>query len=101
MTVIPPFLQESSNGVLLRLKVQPRSKKNEIAGVQGEELRIKVTAPPVDSAANRELIRFLANTLKCPKSTVSITRGQASRHKVVLLQGIPLNLAIEKLDPYL
>jgi uncharacterized protein len=86
---LPPFLRPQADGVCLSVKVQPRAARNEIAGVLGQELKIKVTAPPVDSAANEELVAFLAETLGCPKNAVALLRGQTSRHKVILLRGIP------------
>ena len=51
----------------------------------GNELRIAVTAPPVDSAANQALVEFLADTLDCSRGQVQIIRGQTSRHKTVLI----------------
>ena len=60
-----PFLKVHADGVLLQLKLQPRASRNEILGPLGAELRIKVTAPPVDSAANEALLGFLAARLGC------------------------------------
>ena len=53
---IPNFLRAQPDGVLLAVKLQPRASKNEIVGPAGEELKIKVTAPPVDAAANEALV---------------------------------------------
>src|SRR5262245_3570131 len=63
---LPAWLKAQADGVLLAVKLQPRASKNEIGGALGEELRIKVTAPPVDAAANEALVRLLAETLDCP-----------------------------------
>ena len=59
---VPPatFLRETSGGTLLSVKLQPRASKNEIGEPLGNELKIKVTAPPVDAAANQALIELLA-----------------------------------------
>ena len=84
----PAFLQDHPDGVYLSLKVQPRASKNEIGEPLGNELKIKVTAPPVDSAANEALVRFLAETLGCPRGAVRLVRGQTSRHKQVLVTGM-------------
>ena len=54
----------------------------------GSELRIKVTAPPVDAAANEALLRLLAETLDCPRGKVELVRGHTSRHKVIKLHGL-------------
>jgi len=70
------------------VKLQPRASKNEIIGPMGSELRIKVTAPPVDAAANEALLRLLAETLDCPRGKVELVRGHTSRHKVIKLHGL-------------
>jgi hypothetical protein len=85
---VKPFLKAHLEGTLLSIKVIPRASKNEIGETLGDELKIKITAPPVDSAANRALIEFLAETLKCPKSAVILLRGETSRHKTLLLKGL-------------
>ena len=84
---LPPYLREQPGCVLLAIKLQPRASANEICEPLGNELRIKVTAPPVDSAANEALLRFLADTLGCTRNRVELVRGQTSRHKVIKLHG--------------
>jgi uncharacterized protein (TIGR00251 family) len=82
---------------MLSVKLQPRASANEIGEALGNELRIKVTAPPVDSAANEALVRLLAETLDCPRNRIELVRGNTSRHKVLKLHGISLDLALSKL----
>jgi len=82
------FLQSRPDGVYVSLKVQPRASKNEIGEVAGNELKVKVTAPPVDSAANEAVLRLLAETLDCPRSAVQLIRGAAARHKQVRVMGV-------------
>lgn len=84
----PSYLRESPEGVVLTLKVIPRSSVNGLAGVQGDALKLKVTAPPVDSAANAEVVRFLAEVLDVPRGTVQLLRGATSRHKQVRIVGL-------------
>jgi len=86
---VPPatFLRETAGGTLLSVKLQPRASKNEIGEPLGDELKIKVTAPPVDAAANQALIELLAATLGCSRGKVELIRGQTSRHKTVMLHG--------------
>lgn len=84
----PSFLRVHADGVLLSVKVQPRTSANQIGEALGNELRIKVTAPPVDAAANEALVRLLAEKLDCPRSHVELLRGHTSRHKVVKLHGL-------------
>ena len=92
-----PFLKAGPDGVCLSLKVQPRASKNEIGEVANGELKIKVTAPPVDAAANEALLRLLAECLHCPRGAVQLIRGQTSRHKQVLIRGMSAEAVLEKL----
>ncbi len=85
---MPPYIQPHANGVYLHVKLQPRASKNEIGEPFGSELKIKVTAPPVDAAANEALLRLLADKLQCPRGSVSIIRGQTARHKIIFIQGL-------------
>lgn len=93
----PSYLRVQSDGVYLAIKLQPRASRNEIEGPLGDELRVRVTAPPVDAAANEALLRLLAETLGCPRGGVQLVRGQTSRHKTVCLRGISAAAAAEKL----
>ena len=83
----PGYLRDQSDGVLLSVKLQPRASRNEIGEQSGNELRIKVTAPPVDAAANEALLRLLAESLNCPRNRVELVRGHTSRHKTVKVYG--------------
>lgn len=74
--------------VRLTLHVQPRARTTEIAGRHGDAIKIRLRAPPVDDAANRELIRFLAQRLGVPRSAIEITAGRAARRKTVTVTGI-------------
>lgn len=81
-----PFIQKNSNGIILKVFVQPRSSKNMIAGQHGDALKIKVTAPPVDDAANKMCVQYLAKWFKVPKSSIEIISGHTSRTKRLLLR---------------
>ena len=96
---MPPatFLRETSGGTLLLVRLQPRASRNEIIGPIGTELKIKITAPPVDAAANQAMLGFLAETLGCSRSKVELIRGHTSRHKTVLLHGLPPTEVLEKM----
>jgi len=93
----PAFLRVQPDGVLLSVKLQPRASANEIGEALGSELRIKVTAPPVDAAANEALLKLLAQQLHCPRNRVDIVRGHTSRHKTVKLYGISPEDVVGKL----
>ncbi len=86
-----------ADGVLLTVKLQPRASKNEIGAALGDELRIKVTAPPVDAAANQALIELLADTLNCSRGQVKLVRGQTSRHKTIRLHGLSIEAVVKAL----
>jgi uncharacterized protein (TIGR00251 family) len=96
---LPNFIKVQSDGVFISIKLQPRASANEIGEPLGHELRIKVTAPPVDAAANEALLRLLAETLDCPRGRVELVRGHTSRHKVVKLHGLGLEQVRSRLIP--
>jgi uncharacterized protein (TIGR00251 family) len=87
MNDVPAFLRVQVDGVSLQVKVVPRASRNEIGDILGDRLKIRVAAPPVDAAANHELVAFLARSLGVPRSDVNITRGQVSRNKTVHIRG--------------
>ena len=97
MTAPASYLRIQPDGVLLAIKVQPRASANEIGLPLGDELRIKVTAPPVDAAANEALLQLLAAKLDCPRRMVELVRGQKSRHKLVKLYGFAVADVLKKL----
>jgi len=95
--VVPSYLRATTGGTLLSVKLQPRASKNEIGEPLGEELKIKVTAPPVDAAANQALVEFLADVLDCSRSHVELLRGHTSRHKTLRLHGLSPEIVAQKL----
>ena len=96
-TPFPGFLRAQPDGTLLSVKLQPRAAANEIGEPLGDELRIKVTAPPVDAAANEALIEMLAEKLDCARNRIELIRGHKSRHKVLKLHGFTPEEALQKL----
>jgi len=80
-------VSESDGRVRFSIRVQPRASRNEIAGVYGEALRIRLSAPPVDGAANAELIEFLAEIFVVGRRSVKILSGENSRSKIVEIEG--------------
>lgn len=70
----------------LTIKVTPNAGRNEIVGLKDGVLAIKIAAPPEKGKANKELIDFLAEKLNIKKSTVLIVKGQASRHKIIIIE---------------
>lgn len=70
-------------GATFPVRVVPRASRNEIAGMQGEMLRVRLTAPPVEGAANKALVKLLAEVLKVPERDIEIVSGHTGRQKVV------------------
>ena len=81
-------LESMAGGIRLRVRIQPRASRTEVAGLHGDTLRIRLAAPPVDGAANGELVRFLAHLLGVPGRAVEITAGHTGRHKTVRVSGV-------------
>ncbi|MEA3465455.1 MAG: DUF167 domain-containing protein [Thermodesulfobacteriota bacterium] len=84
----PAWVVEHGDGVVLAIMVQPRASKNQLCGVQGQELKVRLTSPPVDGAANKLCREYFAKLLGCSKSRVSLQRGHKSRHKRLLVEGL-------------
>ena len=72
----------------LKVRVQPRASRDQVVGYRGDQLRLRVAAPPEDGRANEAVIALLARALGLPQSRVSILRGHASRNKLVLIEGV-------------
>jgi uncharacterized protein (TIGR00251 family) len=75
------FVTSRDDALILSVYVQPRASKNQICGIQGEELKVRLTSPPVDGAANKLCREFIAGIFDVPKSSVEIISGETSRHK--------------------
>ena len=78
----------TATGVRVPMRVQPRASADGIAGVRGDTLRVRLTAAPVDGAANEALIEFLAGTFGIARRDITIVAGSSSRSKIVELAGI-------------
>jgi len=79
----PSICTVTEAGIVLNLHIQPRASRNELCGVQGNALKIRLTSPPVEGAANKLCREFLADLFKVPRSSVEIVSGETSRHKRV------------------
>ena len=79
--------EQAGDGLRIRLRVQPRSSRNRVAGMHGDALKVCVTAPPVDGSANAAVIALLAAVLAVPRSRLSIVAGAAAREKQVVVAG--------------
>jgi uncharacterized protein (TIGR00251 family) len=81
-------IEATADGVVITVRVVPRSGRSGTAGVRGDAVLVRLTAPPVDGSANNELIRVVAAALLVPRRAVSIVGGARSRSKRVHVTGI-------------
>ena len=95
----PPWLRPVGNGVELRILVQPRASRDQLVGIQGEELKVRLAAPPVEGAANAACCAFFAKLCRLPKSHVTLVSGESSRHKRLLLSGAEAANVAAVLEP--
>ena len=84
----PDWLRPAPDGVFLRVRVGPRAARAGLVGVHGPTLRVRVTAPPVGGAANRELLEVLAAALGVHRSALSLEAGAQSREKRIRVRGV-------------
>ncbi len=70
------------------VRVQARASRTEVAGAHGDAIKIRIAAPPVDGAANKELIAFLSKKLGVSKSAVQIVKGAQGRDKLIEVEGL-------------
>lgn len=81
-------VSESKDGIVFQVRVVPRSSRSEVAGIQGDSLKVRLKAPPVEGRANEECIRFLAGLLGVKKDRVRIVSGLKSKTKTIAVSGL-------------
>ena len=94
-------LREGHGFCTLPIKVIPRSSQNKVMGVKNGILKLKLTAPPIEGAANEAVINFLAEWFGRPKSSIELMKGEQSRNKLVRLieiKAVAVLAAIEKIN---
>ena len=91
------MIEGTADGIRLRVRVQPRASRTELAGRHGDALKVRLTAPPVEGAANEALLRFLAERLGVSRSAVRLASGAAARAKVVTVEGVSAEAARTRL----
>ncbi|RUM71306.1 MAG: YggU family protein [Sulfurovum sp.] len=77
------FYEQKDNKIILRLKVQPNANKSAFFQPYGDVIKVRIKAPAVEGAANKELIKFLSKSFKVPKSDIILKTGQHSKVKIV------------------
>ena len=88
---------ETAAGLEVKLHVLPRARHSELCGVHNGALKLRITAPPVDDAANRAIINFFSSKLAISKSSIGILTGQKSRDKVVLIKNLSHRTFLKRL----
>ncbi|WP_417760435.1 DUF167 family protein YggU [Shewanella sp.] len=78
-----PAVTMEQQSLLLHLYIQPKASRDQWCGLHGDELKLAITAPPVDGKANQHIIKLLAKAFKVPKSSVAIQKGELGRHKQI------------------
>jgi len=96
---LSPPLRLEGDSLLLRVKVLPNAGRNQLAGLRGEELLVRLQAQPRKGEANRELLRFLARSLGLPRVSLQIVSGQTSGHKLLRLPAAARGLIEPLLRP--
>jgi uncharacterized protein len=86
--VVPPYLSERDGSALVRVRLQPRAKRDELVGERDGTLVVRVSAPPVEGRANEALCRLLAKAAGVPPGRASVVKGASAREKVVRLDGL-------------
>lgn len=81
------------------MHVQPRASRTEVAGEHGDAIKLRVAAPPVEGAANREVQRFLAKLLGVAPSAVQVVGGESGRRKIIEVSGVTADAVRSKLLP--
>jgi uncharacterized protein (TIGR00251 family) len=97
----PTWLAEGSAGLELSVHVRPGAARSAVVGLHGDALCVRVAARPVDGAANRELLRVLAEALGVPRSALALRRGARGRDKRVQVAGVPARDVVARIAPLL
>ncbi|MCT8553007.1 DUF167 family protein YggU [Glaesserella parasuis] len=76
---------ENPQGIRLRIFLQPKASRYQIVGLHDNELKIAITAPPIDGQANAHLLKYLSKLFKVPKSSIVLEKGELQRHKQIFV----------------
>ena len=92
------MLVQAKDGVRITVRVVPRAARSGIAGTRDGDLLVRLNAPPVEGAANAELVEVIAGALGVPKRAISIAAGEKSRRKTIQVTGVPVDEVQSKLS---
>jgi len=92
-------ITQHKEGIQFSAAIQPRASKNEISGVMNGALKIRLTSPPVEGAANKACIKFLAKRLGVSASRIDIVGGLTSKNKIIRVEGMDESQFLQKVLP--
>ena len=92
-------IKSNETGIQFSAAIQPRASRNQIIGIHNHSLKIKLTSPPVDGAANQACIKFLARAFRVSPSRLSIVKGETSRNKTIRIEGMDSSTFMNTLTP--
>ena len=98
---MPLQITKHNEGIQFPAVIQPRASRNTLVGLHNGQLKLKLTSPPVDGAANKSCIKFLADLFNISPSQVSIVRGRSARSKVIRFENMNEKIFLNKLTPLL
>lgn len=79
------MIRKTNEGIIVNLRISPKAKKNEIIK-DGDIIKVKITALPIDGKANKALVEFFAKNFKIPKTSIEILKGETSKEKTILFK---------------
>jgi uncharacterized protein len=91
------FIKDHRDGVTVKVKVTPRSSRCSVILPIEDILRIRLTSPPTEGRANKELLKFLGKKLGLAPSDITIIQGRNSREKILLISGMDRKSLVRKL----
>lgn len=91
------WIEDKAGAIIVAIRVAPRASKDEIVGLHGDALKVRLCAPPVEGKANEALVRFLAKTLGIPARCVELASGATGRNKLVRIHGLSAAAVRERL----
>ena len=96
---LKPSIRAKDSGVILHLRVQPKSSRNQLVLEPSGQIRLAITAPPTDGKANKAILQFVAKYFGVPRRSVELISGEKSREKSVFIDGITLETVSSLLNP--
>jgi uncharacterized protein (TIGR00251 family) len=98
---LPPYLlSDGKEGTILILRIIPGAKKDQVEGLHGDALKLRITAPPVDGKANKQLLKFLAKALGLRSRDLEIIGGAKGRNKRIHIHAIRPEKALAQLEKF-